>query len=55
MTDDIFWPSKLISNIELAGMNRDRHHNIQSCTDDVIPIIVHENVFCRLQVRAAFW
>ena len=40
MTDDIFWPSKLISNIELAGMNRDRHHNIQSCTDDVIPIIV---------------
>ena len=55
ITDDILWPSTLISNIELADMNRDCHHNIESCTDDVLPINVDENVFCCLQVRAAFW
>jgi hypothetical protein len=36
-------------------MNRDCHHNIESCTDDVLPINVDENVFFCLQVRAAFW
>ena len=33
-------------------MNRDRHHNsIQSCTDEVIPINVHEDVLFCLQGR----